>query len=90
MNVADQANAKKEPLGEKEALVLAQNVEEIYATKGKTVVHLDMKRDRPDAATLRRLLLGPSGNLRAPTLRKGKMLIVGFDEETYRRVFGTT
>ena len=47
-----------------------------------------MKRDKPDKATLLKLLLGPSGNLRAPTLRKGKTLVVGFDEETYQKVFG--
>ena len=31
-------------------------------------------------------MLGPTGNLRAPTLRVGRTLIVGFDQETYRRV----
>ena len=57
--------------------------------KGKTVVHLDLKKDQPDDATLSGLLLGPTGNLRAPTLRKGKTLIVGFNEETYRGLLGT-
>lgn len=61
---------------------------EIYAAKGKKVVHVDVKKERPDAETLSKLLLGPTGNLRAPTLRKGKTLVVGFDEETYRKVFG--
>ena len=28
-------------------------------------------------------LLGPSGNLRAPTVRRGRTLVVGFDEATY-------
>ena len=32
------------------------------------------------------LLLGPTGNLRAPTLRKGRTLIVGFDEATYAKL----
>ena len=67
---------------------LARTVSNIYAAKGKNVVHLNMKKDQPDAATLKKVLLGPSGNLRAPTLRKGKTLVVGFDEETYRKVFG--
>jgi len=31
---------------------------------------------------------GPTGNLRAPSLRKGRTLIVGFDEATYRRLLG--
>ena len=61
---------------------------EIYVAKGKKVVHLDIKRDKPDKEMLGKLLLGPTGNLRAPTLRKGKTLVVGFDEETYKKVFG--
>lgn len=29
-------------------------------------------------------MLGPTGNLRAPTLRVGKTVLVGFDEDAYR------
>ena len=68
-------------------LELVAGVTEIYAAKGKQVVHLNMKQDQPDRDTLKKLLLGPTGNLRAPTLRKGKTLVVGFDEATYRRLF---
>ncbi len=31
-------------------------------------------------------LLGPTGNLRAPTVRVGKTLLVGFDENSYADV----
>ncbi len=47
-----------------------------------------MKKDPPDSETLTKLLLGPTGNLRAPTLRKGKTLVVGFNSEIYEQVFG--
>jgi arsenate reductase-like glutaredoxin family protein len=69
-------------------LSLVNQANELYAAKGKNVVHINLKKDRPDEETLRKLLLGPTGNLRAPTLRKGKTLIVGFDEATYKKVFG--
>ena len=49
-----------------------------------TIEQVDAKK--PDRATLLGLLLGPSGNLRAPTLRKGRTLLVGFDEPTYRAI----
>ena len=65
-------------------MALAGEVDEIYVAKGKEVVHLNMKQDQPDAAALAGLLLGPTGNLRAPTLRVGRTLLVGFDEPTYR------
>src|SRR3989442_1750198 len=45
-------------------------------------------RSPPPRAELLPLSLGPPGNLRAPTLRKGRALIVGFDEATYKRLLG--
>jgi arsenate reductase-like glutaredoxin family protein len=47
-----------------------------------------MKKDPPDDDTLAAALLGPSGNLKAPTLRVGRTLLVGFSEAAYRQVFG--
>jgi hypothetical protein len=32
-------------------------------------------------------MLGPTGNLRAPTARVGKVTLVGFNEEAYASVF---
>ena len=81
-----QVDAKKTTLKEKEALALVQEVDEIYASKGKQVVHLDLKKAKPDKAALLALLLGPTGNLRAPTLRKGRTLVVGFDDAAYTKV----
>jgi hypothetical protein len=51
-------------------------------------VHVDLKHEKPPRAELLALLLGPTGNLRAPTLRKGRKLIVGFDEATYKKLLG--
>ena len=79
-------DARKTTLKESEALALINDVDEIYASKGKQVVHLDLKREKPDKVALLGLLLGPTGNLRAPTLRKGRTLLVGFDEAAYAKV----
>jgi hypothetical protein len=86
VGVAAQRDAKKATVGRAAALALAREVDEIYAAKGKRVVHLDLRTDRPDEATLAAVLLGPTGNLRAPTLRRGRTLLVGFDEATYAKV----
>lgn len=79
-------DARKNTLKEKEALALVREVDEIYASKGKRVVHLDLKKDTPDKAALLAVLLGPTGNLRAPTLRRGRTLLVGFDEAAYAKI----
>ena len=71
-----------------QALAVLAGADELYAMKGKRVVHVDLRKGRRDRALLLELLLGPTGNLRAPTLRKGRTLLVGFDEATYRLVLG--
>jgi arsenate reductase-like glutaredoxin family protein len=63
-------------------------VAEIYVSKGKKVQRFNLVKDKPERSTLLAALLGPSGNLRAPTVRKGKKLLVGFDEAAYAEVLG--
>lgn len=86
--VATQVDAKKTVLADPEALGLLSQVDELYATKGTKVVHVNLKQQRPDDETLLGLMIGPSGKLRAPTIKKGRTLVVGFDEATYQQVFG--
>lgn len=62
---------------------LLHGVSKLLVAKGKKVTQVDLNQDRPDDDALAKLLLGPTGNLRAPTLRRGKTLIVGFHEDTY-------
>jgi arsenate reductase-like glutaredoxin family protein len=80
-------STEKVKIPRKEVLALAREVDEIYATKGRALVHVNLKKDKPSAATLLELLLGRTGNLRAPVLRLGRKLIVGFDEATYNKYF---
>jgi hypothetical protein len=79
-------DAKKATIRGDAALGALKDVDELYVMKGTKVVHLDLKKEKPARAELLGLLLGPTGNLRAPTLRKGRTLLVGFDATTYGRV----
>ena len=77
-------DASKERKGRAEALALAKTASKIVVARGKKIVSFDMKKDRPDDDTLAAHLLGPTGNLRAPTVRRGQTLLVGFHEDTYQ------
>ncbi len=77
-------DAKKNKLGKADALALLKKADDLYAAKGKNVVHLDLRSANLDDAVA--LMLGPTGNLRAPTLVKGKTILVGFDAATYQKV----
>ena len=62
---------------------MLKGVSTLIVAKGKSVVELDLKNEKPDNETILALLLGPTGNLRAPTARVGTTLLVGFSEQTY-------
>jgi arsenate reductase-like glutaredoxin family protein len=61
---------------------------ELYVAKGKSVVHVDLKASPPSDDELAKLILGPSGNLRAPALRRGTTLLIGFEPAAYAKVVG--
>ena len=82
-------DATKTRIGPDEALKLLAGVELLIATTRKKVERFDLTADRPDNSTLLAKLIGPTGNLRAPTARVGTTLVVGFNEAAYREVLGT-
>lgn len=88
LDVATTVDATREKRDRAAALALARSVARVIVGKGKKVVTVDMVNDRPDDDALAALLLGPTGNLKAPTLRQGDTLLVGFSEAAYRQVFG--
>ncbi len=67
---------------------LIASVSELHVSKGQKVVHLDLTNDEPQVDEIKKLILGPTGNLRAPTLRTGKTMVIGFNLEMYEQVFG--
>ena len=55
----------------------------IYVARGRK--QTELQASEPGAADL---LLGPTGNLRAPVVRVGSTLIVGYHEEALNQVLG--
>jgi len=86
VDVTSETNAKKDPIKGRAALRILDGVDQLHVTKGQRVVRVDLRKQRPSDEELLALLLGPSGNLRAPTVRRGRQLVVGFHEPTYRSV----
>ncbi len=70
-------------LGKKDAGSLAKAASKIYVAKGKKLD--EFKGGKADAKTVA-AMLGPTGNLRAPCIRIGKSVIVGFNDELYADV----
>lgn len=71
-----------------EALKLLAGVDRLVAMRGRSVTAVDLKSDRPDDDTLLGLMIGRTGHLRAPTVRVGKTLLVGFNADAYQQAIG--
>jgi arsenate reductase-like glutaredoxin family protein len=67
---------------------LARAASKVIVARGKKRLELDMKRDPPTDEQLLEVMLGRSGTLRAPTLRRGTTLLVGYNDDIYRDALG--
>jgi arsenate reductase-like glutaredoxin family protein len=88
VTVVERVDGKVVKYGPADIPALLANVTKLIATRGKKVVTFDLKKDKPDDATLLAHLIGPRGTLRAPTVRVGKTMLVGFNGEAYASVLG--
>ncbi len=64
-----------------------KKVNMVYVSKGKKAKKINLKNEKIDREIMEYLVLGRTGNLRAPTVLIGKKLLVGFNEEFYNEVF---
>tara|TARA_Y100000588_G_C13897364_1_gene771308 strand:- start:198 stop:473 length:276 start_codon:yes stop_codon:yes gene_type:complete len=71
-------------LGREDAIDLAKSANKVIVAKGKKVDQFPIKGTPTDEVI--GAMLGPTGNLRAPTMRVGKTIVVGFNEEQYQTV----
>ena len=61
-------------------------VTDVYSTRSRKVIHLNIKTANPAREDMLALLMGRSGTLRAPVIKHRSTLIVGFDAETYAQI----
>jgi len=73
IEVREERSSRKDPLSDKEVRELLSRVGKVIVSKGKKSTVLS----KAQPADLR----GPTGNYRAPMIRKGKTLLVGFNAE---------
>ena len=69
-----------------DARTLLTSADRLIVMKGKQVAEFDLTAGIPDGAV--EAMLGPTGNLRAPTIRTDRLLLVGFNDQVFNEVFG--
>lgn len=71
-----------------DALDLLDGIDELVVAKGRKIVRFDLKHDRPSDDELLDHMLGRSGALRAPSIRKGRTFVVGYNADLLETVLG--
>jgi arsenate reductase-like glutaredoxin family protein len=79
-------NAVKVRYGPADALALLAGAEKLIAVRGKKVETFVLGDGRPDDDTLLAKVMGPTANLRAPTIVVGTTVVVGFSPDAYDAV----
>jgi hypothetical protein len=68
-------------LGRDDAAAMAKKASLVVVAKGKKVSTFEPGGKAP--AEVVDAMLGPTGNLRAPTIRKGSLVLVGFNDDVF-------
>ena len=67
---------------------MARASHRLIAAKGKKVTTIDLQSAPPADDVLAGLMLGPTGNLRAPIMRVGQTILVGYNDQPFTDIFG--
>lgn len=79
-------NARKESIEPDVAFEILQKVDDLHVVRGSKVYDFKLSNLTEQRAELESLIIGRSGSLRAPTIRVGRTMIVGFEPQIYGRV----
>ena len=79
-------DARKTPLAGEAAWQALAGAKEILVAKGKSYQVFDPRTD--DRQAILAVASGRTGNLRAPVLRLGDRILVGFSESLYAQIAG--
>ena len=86
MKTGEVVDARKNVIKAEGAWEIFQGAESVHVGKGKKT--LTFTPGDGEKEEILKVSLGRTGNLRAPTLRVGKQIYVGYNEEMYRELIG--
>lgn len=80
VKVGETRSSRQAPLSDAEASALLREVDEVVISRGKASRTIGAAEATLDD------LRGPTGNIRAPLLRRGRRLLVGFNADELARL----
>ena len=87
--VTEKVDARKTRIGPTGLEPVLAGVKVVLASNGRTVRRFELAKEAPDRAELLAAMIGHTGNLRAPTLRRRGMLVVGYHADSLATLVGS-
>jgi hypothetical protein len=81
ISVAEEVSAKKEVFNGEDAWGVIEGAKKVFVASGKKIIEFEPVAT--DKEAMLKKITGRTGNLRAPTLRKGDTYYVGYNVEMY-------
>jgi hypothetical protein len=82
--VREQIDARRTRIGPSDLSAVVKGADVVLVSNGRTVVRFDLRQRDHDRSELLARMVGPTGNLRAPTLRRNRLVVCGFHPEAMR------
>jgi arsenate reductase-like glutaredoxin family protein len=86
IKISEAVEARKQKIEGDNAWAILGSAKELVVGRGKKFQVYDPKKD--DKAAVLKVCLGRTGNLRAPTLKMGDRVVVGFNDDMYEQFVG--
>ena len=86
IEIIEAVEARKQKIEGDDAWAILGSAKELIVGRGKKFQVFDPKKD--DKEAILKVCLGRTGNLRAPTLKMGDRVVVGFNDDMYEQFVG--
>ena len=86
IEISEAVEARKQKIEGDDAWAILGSAKELVVGRGKKFQVIDPKKDEIEAVL--KVCLGRTGNLRAPTLKMGDRVVVGFNDDMYEQFVG--
>lgn len=84
--IKEEIDAKKATLSDDAAWDTVKKAKQIYVASGKKTLQFKPATDSKDE--IMKKILGRTGNLRAPALRRKDIFFIGYNDDLYKQITG--
>jgi arsenate reductase-like glutaredoxin family protein len=84
--VRERVDARRTRIGPSELSEVVKGAKTVLVSNGRSVARFDLSSGARGRSEMFARMVGPTGNLRAPTLRRGPLVVVGYHADSLKEL----